>query len=98
MISPNVWITFLLLLVGLESSIWAEELVIRPKRDLDSAPFETTIAAANSGARIFYTTNGSMPATATRQFCEHPIPIHATTVLRAGGAKRILVCGHGGVG
>lgn len=57
------------------------------KRGFYENPFELTLRTATSGARIFYTRDGTPPSEQNGKLYTQPIPIGSTTTLRAVAMK-----------
>ncbi len=53
------------------------------ERGFYTDPIEVEIKAPIPGARVFFTTNGSVPSEASGRLYTRPIKINSTTVLRA---------------
>lgn len=77
-------------MAGLSSSIPLPPLAdisFNQDRGFYGAPFSVTITCPTPGATVFFTTNGSSPASTNGQVYTQPIPISGTTVLRARAEK-----------
>jgi len=62
---------------------FVEDTIFSHKRGFYETPFSVTISTATPGASIRYTTNGNKPTPTSGTLYSTPIPISATTNLRA---------------
>ena len=61
------------------------KIKLDPKRGFFVAPVKVKISSEASEAKVYYTTNGSLPGPALGQLWTGPVSIRSTTVLRAAG-------------
>lgn len=70
-----------------EASSQAAKIKLDAKRGFYSAPFEVAISSAAVDAKIYFTTNSSLPSPASGVPLTKPLRITTTTVLRTAGFK-----------
>ncbi len=85
----HLLLTFLGLLLTLSTFAQRSRLSTRLSRSagFKNHPIEVTISASDPEARIFYTTDGSIPSSKSLEYRNTPIKIEKTTILRAYSTK-----------
>jgi len=64
-----------------------EKIKFSPRRGLHDAPFDLRITSDATAVKIFFTTNGALPAPNSGQLFSNSIRISTTTMIRAAGLR-----------
>ena len=90
--SLRLLLVCLVLSSALSASAAAKEKAAKPakikfstKRGFHEAPFDLSISSDAATAKLFFTTNGSMPTPTSGQLHVGPIRISTTAMIRAAG-------------